>query len=215
MNKGWSPRGLANSLTILRILVIPVFMLSFFYANRYAQASRAAAGWYYGGALVIFGLASLTDFLDGRIARSRGVTEFGKFVDPIADKLLVLMTLAAFKFWGGLIPIWMILVIAGREIAVTVLRSALVARGGKVISASQWGKLKTLSQMTIVVVSLVLLSVNSASGYPIEQVQTDRGPIFWMMWIPMILTIVSGCEFVYNNRLHVRALAARGSSLAL
>ena len=108
----------------------------------------------------------------------------------------------------------MILVIAGREIFITVLRSALVARGGKVISASQWGKMKTASQMTIVVVSLLLLSVNSATGYPIEQVHTNRGPIFWMMWIPMILTIVSGCEFVYSNRITVRALAARGSSLS-
>ena len=162
-------------------------------------------------ALVLFWLACVTDALDGRIAGERGVADFGKFLDPIADKLLVLATLFAFKYWGGLIPIWMILIMAGREVGVTVLRSALLARGRRVISASQWGKLKTASQMTILVVSMLVLIVNSATGYPVSQVHTGHGPIFWMMLLPLGLTVVSGLEFVYTNRTQFRALAVRGN----
>ena len=207
----WSPRGLANTLTILRICVIPLFLIAFEHGHSEAKTARTSAAWFYFGALVVFGLASLTDYLDGRIARQRGVTDFGKFLDPIADKLLVLATLFAFKYWGGLIPIWMILIMAGREVGVTVLRSALLARGGRVISASQWGKLKTASQMTILVVSMLVLIVNSATGYPVSQVHTGHGPIFWMMLLPLGLTVVSGLEFVYNNRMQFRALAVRGN----
>ncbi len=207
--RSWSPKGLANTLTILRICVIPLFLIAFEHAHSEAKTARTSAAWFYFGALVVFGLASLTDYLDGRIARARGVTDFGRFLDPIADKLLVLATLFAFKYWGGLIPVWMILIMAGREIGVTVLRSALLARGGRVISASQWGKLKTASQMTILVVSMLVLIVNSATGYPVSQVHTGRGPIFWMMFLPLGLTVVSGLEFVYNNRTQFRALAVR------
>ena len=202
--------GLANCLTILRICVIPVFMMVYFYGHRRAAAAQTAAAWFYLGALVIFALASLTDFLDGRIARQRGVTELGKFLDPVADKLLVLATLLAFKYWDGLIPIWMVLVFAGREIGITLIRSALVARGQRVISASQLGKFKTASQMTILVLSLLLLGINSAAGYPIEDVHTGRGPIFWMMLLPLALTIVSGAEFLYNNRTRL-AVVVRGN----
>ena len=209
--RSWSPKGLANTLTILRICVIPLFLMAFAYAHQEAKTARTSAAWFYFGALVVFGLASLTDYLDGRIARQRGVTDFGKFLDPIADKLLVLATLFAFKHWGGLIPVWMILIMAGREVGVTVLRSALVARGGRVISASQWGKLKTASQMSILVASMLLLIVNSAAGCPVRQVTTGHGPIFWMMFLPLALTVVSGLEFLYNNRTQVRALAARGN----
>jgi CDP-diacylglycerol---glycerol-3-phosphate 3-phosphatidyltransferase len=207
--RSWSPKGLANMLTILRICVIPLFLFAFAYGHRHATTERTSAAWFYFGALVVFGLASITDYLDGRIARARGITDFGKFLDPIADKLLVLATLYAFKHWGGLVPLWMILIMAGREVGVTVLRSALLARGGRVISASQWGKMKTASQMTILIVSMLVLIANSAAGYPVSQVQTNHGPIFWMMMVPLALTVVSGLEFLYNNRTQFRALAVR------
>ncbi|MDA1191281.1 MAG: CDP-diacylglycerol--glycerol-3-phosphate 3-phosphatidyltransferase [Candidatus Poribacteria bacterium] len=206
----WSPFGIANALTIIRILVIPLFVWVYHHGYGNAKTASTSAAWYYLGALAIFGLASFTDFLDGRIARQRGVTELGKFLDPIADKLLVLATLLAFKYWGDLIPVWMILIFAVREIGVTLLRSALVARGERVISASQWGKFKTISQMSILVASMLLLGLNSMAGYPIEQVHTGRGPIFWMMLVPMALTVISGAEFLYNNRDRFRALASRG-----
>ncbi|MBM3214638.1 CDP-diacylglycerol--glycerol-3-phosphate 3-phosphatidyltransferase [Candidatus Poribacteria bacterium] len=209
----WSPFGLANALTVLRILITPLFMLAFFHGYRHAEAAQGRAAFYYLGALFLFGLASLSDYLDGKIARQRGVTEFGKFFDPIADKLLVLTALLSLRYYGELIPIWMVLVIAGREIAVTLLRSALVARAGRVVSANLWGKMKTVSQMTILVVSLLLLSVNSAVGYPYEGLRTSRGPIFWMMLVPVTLTVLSGIEFVYSNRSNFRALAT-GSEVA-
>jgi len=104
----------------------------------------------------------------------------------------------------------MVFVIAGREVGVTLLRSALVARVGKVVAASQWGKMKTASQMTILVISLALLSVNSAFGYAMDGVRTERGPIFWMMLLPVTLTVVSGLEFLYNNRSYVGPLLRKG-----
>lgn len=210
MKATWSPLGLANALTVLRILVTPVFLMAFQHGYHHAEAARGRAAIYYLGALVLFSIASLTDYLDGKIARRRGVTDFGKFLDPIADKLLVLTALFSFKAYGGLIPIWMVFVIGGREVVVTVARSALVARVGKVVSASSWGKMKTASQMTILTVSLVLLSLNSAFGYAMHGIHTERGPIFWMMLLPVTLTVVSGVEFFYNNRTSFRVLVRGG-----
>ncbi|GIX06300.1 MAG: CDP-diacylglycerol--glycerol-3-phosphate 3-phosphatidyltransferase [Candidatus Poribacteria bacterium] len=203
--------GLANLLTLLRIGVIPLFMLAYFYAHRRAELGETGAARYYFLALALFGLASLTDYLDGKVARARGVTELGKFLDPVADKLLVLATLLAFKYWDGLIPIWMIAVFAGREVVVTLVRSLLVARGERVISASMWGKVKTNTQMFALVASFLLLILNSAAGYPIESVHSGRGPIFWMMLIPLALTVASGVEFFYSNRARLGRLTIRGN----
>ena len=143
----YSLMRLANYLTILRILLIPLFMLSF----RYQRMLPA---------LIIFCVASVTDYLDGRIARRQGITSFGKFMDPLADKLLVgaaLICLTRFK--GGLIPGWMVLTMIGREFVVTTLRVVFVGRYGTVVAASKWGKYKTSSQMAVIVISLVLLVV--------------------------------------------------------
>lgn len=213
--RDWSPWGLANMLTVARILITPLFLVAFYFGHQSAETASKGAAWYYFGALVVFGIACLTDFLDGRIARKQGVTEFGKFFDPIADKLLVLTALISLKYCGGFIPIWMIGIIAGRELLVTLLRSALVARVGKVVSASQWGKYKTAAQMLTLVASILLLLINSAAGYRYSGVMGNRGPIFWMMWVPMLLTVVSGMEFLYNNRVYFRVLVTRSSSVAL
>ena len=205
-NSSWSPKGLANALTIFRICIIPFLLTLFMRGYERAKTAETSAAWFYFGALTLFGIAAVTDHLDGRIARKRGVTDFGKFADPIADKFLILATLFAFKYWGGLIPLWMFLIMALREVGVTLLRSALVARGGRVISASQWGKYKTVSQIAILLVSIALLAANSAAGYPVDGVRTAHGPIFWMMLCPMVLTVVSGLEFLYNNRAQLLAL---------
>ena len=136
---------LANYLTIARILLIPFFMLSF----RYERMLPA---------LVIFCVAAFTDYIDGVIARRQGTTSFGKFMDPLADKLLVgaaLICLTRFK--GGLIPGWMVLIIMGREVVITTLRLVFVGRYGTVVAASRWGKYKTSSQMIVIIISLVLL----------------------------------------------------------
>ena len=184
---------LANVLTISRILMVPLFMLSFRY------------DWYF-LALVVFAVASLTDFFDGRIARKRGVTGFGKFMDPLADKLIVGAALICL-LTEGLIPGWMVLTIIGRELVVTLLRVAFIANQGNVVAASKWGKYKTSSQMVVIVISLILLVIYAQRStwfawldVGFESIVHRQGPIYFMMYLPLVLTVVSGLEFVYNNR---------------
>jgi CDP-diacylglycerol--glycerol-3-phosphate 3-phosphatidyltransferase len=182
---------LANYLTIARILLIPFFMLSF----RYERMLPA---------LIIFCVASITDYFDGVIARKQGITSFGKFMDPLADKLLVgaaLICLTRFK--GGLIPGWMVLIIMGREVVITTLRLVFVGRYGTVVAASKWGKYKTSSQMAVIIISLVLLVSQEYSqllSIEADFLISPRGPIYFMMYIPLVLTVISGLEFLYNNR---------------
>ena len=155
-------------------------------------------------ALLIFCIAAITDYLDGVIARRQGTTSFGKFMDPLADKLLVgaaLICLTRFK--GGLIPGWMVLIIMGREVVITTLRLVFVGRYGTVVAASKWGKYKTSSQMVVIIISLVLLVCQEYShllNRDLDFVIQLPGPIYFMMYIPMVLTVISGLEFLYNNR---------------
>jgi len=156
----------------------------------------------------IFVLAALTDNIDGKIARRQGITNFGKFMDPLADKLLVgaaLICLTLFEgIGGGLIPMWMVVVIMGREVLVTLSRIVFIAKYGQVVSASQWGKYKMTSQLIVIAIGLVLLAVQN------EQTATfvlkTRGPIYFMMYLPLVLTVGSGVEFFLNNRKALSAL---------
>ncbi len=182
---------LANILTFSRLLLTLPFFL-FFRANLMVPAA------------IIFGLAALTDYLDGIIARKQGVTSFGSFMDSIIDKILVGTALISFYLFQhehldsgvGLIPIWMVLVILGREVIVTALRILCVAKHGGVISANRWGKYKTTSQVIVIIISLVLLIFQGNSEYVIQR----HGPIYFMMYLPLVLTVASGLEFVYGNR---------------
>ena len=174
---------LANGLTISRILMIPPFMISF----RYYRLLPA----------IIFGVAALTDFLDGRIARKHGITSFGKFFDSLADKLLVGAALICL-FGEQLIPGWMVLTIMGRELVVTGLRMLFVATQGSVVAANKWGKYKATSQMVVIFISLILL-VLQGNGVGAEWMERFK-PIYFMMYVPLVLTVVSGLEFVYGNR---------------
>ncbi|MYB95364.1 CDP-diacylglycerol--glycerol-3-phosphate 3-phosphatidyltransferase [Candidatus Poribacteria bacterium] len=186
---------LANLLTLLRLFLIPPFIFCF-------QADMMVP------AFAIFGLAALTDNIDGKIARRQGVTNFGKFMDPLADKLLIgaaLICLALFEgIGGGLIPMWMVVVIMGREVLVTLLRIVFITKYGQVVSASQWGKYKMTSQLIVIAIGLVLLAVQN------EQTATfvlkTRGPIYFMMYLPLVLTVGSGVEFFVNNRKALSAL---------
>ena len=186
---------LANLLTLLRLFLIPPFIYCF-------QADMM------GAALTIFVVAALTDNLDGKIARRQGVTGFGKFMDPLADKLLIGAALICLVFFthvdGGLIPIWMVLVIMGREVLVTFLRIVFIAKYGQVVSASQWGKYKTTSQLIVIVVSLVLLTFQDQLN--VTLIVRSRGPIYFMMYLPLVLTVGSGVEFLVNNRKFLSAL---------
>ncbi len=177
----------ANLLTLLRLFLVPPLMLCF-RANQILPA------------LIIFAFAAATDHLDGRIARKQGVTEFGKFMDPLADKLLIaaaLICLTRFKdVEGGLLPAWMVVTIIGREFVVTGLRVIFVTKYRQVVPADKFGKYKMLSQLVVILISLALLAFMSDSA----RVTHPRGPIYFMMYIPLVLTVASGLEFIVGNR---------------
>ena len=182
---------LANFLTLLRLLLtVPFFFL--FRANMILPSA------------VCFVLAALTDFLDGTIARKEGITEFGSFMDSVVDKVLVGTALISFYLYQHellannikLIPIWMVVVILTREIVVTTVRIIVVAKNGNVISANKWGKYKTATQLTTITISLVLLIFSQDTELVIQQ----YGPIYFMMYLPVVLTVASGIEFLHGNR---------------
>lgn len=170
--------NLPNKLTVLRICMIPFFVAALLYENGADQMMRMIAN-------VIFITASLTDLLDGKIARKYGlVTNFGKFMDPLADKLLVCSALICLIQLGQL-PAWVVIVIISREFIISGFR-LVAADNGIVIAASYWGKFKTVFQMTAV----VLLIFN----FPALSVVTDA-----VLWIAVILTIVSLVDYVAKN----------------
>ena len=148
MEHPWYKKQVANSLTILRLILIPIFIFAFSY-HKYILA------------FILFVMASLTDFFDGILARKYNVTNFGKFTDAFADKLLIAAALIVLATKNdGFIPIWMVVIIVMREAIVTALRSVFVAKHGRVVSANAWGKAKALSQMIVISVALELLAID-------------------------------------------------------
>ncbi|HFI0826270.1 TPA: CDP-diacylglycerol--glycerol-3-phosphate 3-phosphatidyltransferase [Streptococcus suis] len=138
--------NIPNALTIVRILVIPIFILLLTLWNNAISHTLAA---------IIFALASITDYLDGYLARKwKVVTNFGKFADPMADKILV-MTAFIMLVELGFAPAWVVAIIICRELAVTGLRLLLVENGGTVLAAAMPGKIKTFSQMFAVIFLLL------------------------------------------------------------
>lgn len=193
-------RTVPNYLTMLRVVLAPVFMLLYQYVGVFFS-------------LLAFSAAAITDLLDGRIARKTGtITSFGKFMDPLADKLLVCAALFVFlRSAPGLIASWMMLIIVIREVGITVLRT-WAARKGNVIAATKLGKYKASSQMYVIVFSLILLTICDAiqrffsNGWLQTKVRHHNGPIYYLMFIPVALTLISGLEFLYNNRKMLREI---------
>src|SRR5438445_8198358 len=147
------PLNLPNFLTVLRILLVPVIVVALLAETPNADTLAA----------IVFAAAAFTDGLDGYIARSRGsVTTFGKLMDPIADKLLIIAPLVSLVSLGR-IEAWVAMVIIAREFAVTVLRVAVGTQEGVVIPASPWGKVKTAMQVAMVI---ALIAVH---GHPAWQ----------------------------------------------
>lgn len=171
--------NLPNKLTILRVILIP-----FFVAFLLDPLDVPGAKWI---ALLIFIAASVTDALDGNIARKYNlVTNFGKFMDPLADKLLVCSALIAFVDMG-VMPTWIVMIIIAREFIISGFR-LVASDNGIVIAAGIWGKLKTVCQMVMIIVLIA-----------------DLGGIFEMIgtiliWLSLILTIISLIDYLYNNR---------------
>ena len=147
---------------------------------------------YYPVALVLFCIASATDALDGSIARKRGlVTNFGKIMDPLADKVLVYSALCLF-IESDLIKAWMLIIILAREFIVAGMRT-VAASEGRVLAAGMSGKIKTVLQMVAVIMYLFGLSVPAIS----DKVILAANVVFWAA---LIMTIYSGMEYVWKNR---------------
>lgn len=172
--------NLANKITIIRICLIPIFMI--FLLSDIPNGITISA--------FIFIIASLTDSLDGYIARSRNqVTKLGKFMDPLADKLLVTAALVSLVQLNR-IDAWIVIIIISREIIVSVFR-AIAAAEGIVIAASPWGKFKTIFQL-IAIVSILF------NNYPFSLLNFPFSDI--AIWIATILTIISGVDYILRNK---------------
>ena len=170
-----------NKLTLLRVVLVPVFMALALVEGTAFQIS----------ALVVFILASLTDYFDGKLARKYNmVTTFGKFADPLADKML---TSAAFLVFTcmDLISPWVLMIVLFREFAVSGVRF-LAAGTGTVIAASFWGKLKTVSQMIAIILTFVIIILEPGNaGLIIINVS---------IWISTVLTLLSGADYIFKSK---------------
>ena len=174
--------NLPNKLTILRVILIPVFIAFAFVPGMLFECL----------ALVIFWIASFTDFLDGNIARKRGlVTNFGKFMDPLADKLLVTAALSVLAMHNKAY-IWVLFIITLREYIVLGVR-LVAADNGIVIAASMWGKVKTVVQM--VVISIGLLPINIGQHIMLGTFSV----LDILMWMTAALTVISGWDYLGKN----------------
>ena len=173
--------NLPNKLTVMRVILIPFFVAALLYDNGSSQTMRIVAN-------VIFIVASLTDLFDGKIARKYNlVTNFGKFMDPLADKLLVCSALICLIQLGQL-PAWVVIIIISREFIISGFR-LVAADNGIVIAASYWGKFKTASQMVTVI--LLVLNIQNT-------VFTVLGTVF--IYISLVLTVVSLIDYIAKNK---------------
>lgn len=172
--------NLPNKLTILRVCMIPFFVAALLWQGGENFSMRVAAD-------VIFIVASLTDMLDGKIARKYNlVTNFGKFMDPLADKLLVCSALICLIELGQL-PAWVVIIIISREFIISGFR-LVASDNGVVIAASYWGKFKTVFQMTAVI--LMILNLDSS----LYQTVTSL-----ILWIAVALTVISLADYIIKN----------------
>ncbi len=179
-----SNMNLPNKLTVVRAILIIPFVVLLLGGN---------AGWFGPDSLItdlialaIFIIASLTDMLDGKIARKHNlVTNFGKFMDPLADKLLVCSALIALIELGR-IPSWVVIIIIGREFIISGFR-LIASDKGVVIAASYWGKIKTTVQMVMVCLMI--------ANFSVLQILTDIS-----MWVALALTVISLVDYLVKNK---------------
>lgn len=181
--------NLANKLTIMRAIAVPFFV--FFLLS---DVCGAAGDWI---ALAIFIIAAFTDLFDGKLARKYGmVTNFGKFMDPLADKLLVCSALICLVYLGRLQP-WIAIIIIAREFIISGLRM-VASEQGIVIAASWWGKIKTVIQMVMIgfLIGYVQKPVVIGSlKIPFFTVTTEI-----LVWTALALTLISLADYIWKNR---------------
>lgn len=189
-----------NKLTVSRIILSPIFMFFFLMDNVYARVVS----------LIIFTVAALTDLWDGYLARKYGiVTGFGKFMDPLADKILTSTAFVSFATLGY-VKAWMIMLIIIREFLITGLRS-LTAYRGMVITPTPTAKFKTVLQMVTIVVILLyinLKTVLTAMGYPTAFLESPRFmQVFdWMVLFTMVVTVATGIDYLIKNGSTLKAV---------
>jgi len=180
--------NLPNKLTLLRVFLVPVFLV-------FLLINKIPGNYFW--ALAVFAIASITDALDGHIARKHNlVTNFGKFLDPLADKVLVMSAIIAFvelKF-TSCIPV---IIILGREFMVTSLRLVANNSSGKVIAAGLMGKLKTAFTMVAIIAILALQGIAEAGAdFSFDIIFVGNV----LIWIATILTAISGIQYLWNYR---------------
>ena len=185
--------NLPNKLTVARILLVPFFVAALlidFPLNNLA-------------ALALFGAASITDLLDGKIARKQGlITDFGKFADPLADKILVISALLCF-IQLGLCDCVAVIIVLFREFTVTSIR-LIAASKGKVIAANIWGKVKTVTQMVAIICVLVMQIVLDIGALGVALPCCLRCIFYWtgegLIWVSTLFAIISGIIYVKQNK---------------
>lgn len=187
--------NLPNKLTVGRITLVPFFVAALL-AN--FPLNNAVA-------LIIFIAASLTDMFDGKIARKNGlITDFGKFADPLADKILVLAALLCFVQLG-ICDCVAVIIVLFREFSVTSIR-LIAASKGKVVAANMWGKAKTVSQMIAIIAVIAMQIVLELPEVRLNFINTATfEPIFFvvgeiLIWISVVFTIISGVVYIIQNR---------------
>ena len=193
--------NLPNKLTLTRILLVPVFMI-FVSLGQYITPSYNPR--YYLIAGVVFAVASFTDFLDGHLARKWNmVTDFGKFADPLADKLLTTVAFIYMMRDGVCSPVVLCIILA-REFAVSGLRMvAAGAKDGRVIAANMWGKVKTVLQMLSIIFYFFGMSIASMSATGAEQGVRQILVIsisMMLCWLVAAVTAISGIKYLWDNR---------------
>lgn len=172
--------NLANKLTVFRMILVPFFVV--FILTDFSAHNELIA-------LIIFVVATITDKLDGTIAKRQGtVTNFGKFMDPMADKLLVCSALICLCAMGD-IPAWVVLIIIGREFAISGIRQ-IAADNGVAIAASKWGKAKTVAQMAMIIIML--------TGKAFTNLTLDALSLA-VMYIAVALTVISLIDYIVKN----------------
>lgn len=209
--------NLANKLTIFRIILVPIFVII-----GYLGYLGGISGEFLGISItfilmdIVFIIASITDKLDGYIARTRNqITTFGKFLDPLADKILVLSALVMLVEFGK-IPAWIPIIVLAREFLVSGYRLVAVQKGGEVIAASFWGKLKTVTQMIAIILifidkynffNFIIANKNKleATASSIQIYMTQGEIIFnfitsMLILISVIATVFSGYDYLKNGK---------------
>jgi CDP-diacylglycerol--glycerol-3-phosphate 3-phosphatidyltransferase len=197
--------NLANKLTLSRVAVIPFFLVTMLPQS--FGLDDVLNPYFRTIALFLFIAASITDYYDGMLARKHGwITNFGKLVDPLADKVMV-MTAFVCLVEVGVFPAWMVVLILTREFLITGLRTLAIEQG-RVLAADRWGKNKTISQITVIVTGLTYQAakdIMTATGHW-EPVVDRTGVAWWltailwvMMFLTVALTVFSGLLYIRKN----------------